>query len=99
MAVIRYTIALYGSICQQPHLNRNTNYVWEVGEDLLKKQIFEWVPLDDQEPKGQVLIGGKENLDADSNALVHTSSPPSPLNCDKIHVQFSILNIFKCAVW
>lgn len=63
------------------------------------KQIFEWVLLDDQELKGQVLIGGKENLGADSNAFVHTSSLPAPLNCGKMHIQFSILNILKCAVW
>lgn len=55
----------YASICHQPCLNRNTGYVWGVGEDLLDEQIFEWVPLDDQEPERQVLINGQEYVSKD----------------------------------
>lgn len=41
-------------------------------DNLLEKQIFEWVPLD-QESKGQVLISEQEALDADLDAFVHTT--------------------------
>lgn len=55
----------YASIFQQSCLERNTGYVWGVEEDLLDEQIFEWVPSDDQEPEGQVVINGQEYLSKD----------------------------------
>ena len=85
------------SICQKPCLYRNTGYVCGFGEDLLKAQILEWVPPDDQEPQGQVLISGQEDLGADSDAFVHTSSLSLYLstNCGSVHIKFTILNTFK----